>query len=306
MSWTLANIQTAGYYVGTSSKGAIYGSAYADTIYGSSGADRIYAGGGNDVVYGGGGDDTLSGEAGNDRLDGGAGNDFLFGGAGADQNIGGSGYDTLSYATSSAGVSVNLAWNQGIGGDAQGDTYSGIEKIIGSSFNDTLISDSSFGVNFDGGAGNDGIRGGSGLDVLNGGSGDDWLEGGLGIDSLTGGAGRDTFKLNFGDGPDLIWDFQSGFDKIALGDGFSAPVFFNGAFHGSFGTDGQLRSGTDVSEVQYPVYPNYGARDELYFDTDDGQLYQLTYDHANYAVEAELLATFANGAQLTTSDFLFV
>jgi Ca2+-binding RTX toxin-like protein len=173
MSWTLANVETAGYFT-INSKGAIYGTTYADTIYGTSGADRIYAGGGNDSVYGGGGDDTLSGEAGSDRLDGGAGNDFLYGGAGAGQNIGGSGYDTLSYAASSAGVSVNLAWNQGIGGDAQGDTYSGIEKIIGSGFNDTLISDSSFGVNFDGGAGNDGLRGGSGLDVLNGGSGDDW------------------------------------------------------------------------------------------------------------------------------------
>jgi hypothetical protein len=111
--------------------------------------------------------------------------------------------------------------------------------------------------------------------------------------------------LNFGDGPDLIWDFQSGADKIAFCDGFSAPVFFNGAFHGSFGTDGQLRSGTDVSQVQYSN-PSYGALDELYCDTDDGQLYQLTYDHANYAVDAELLATFANGAQLTTSDFIFV
>jgi Ca2+-binding RTX toxin-like protein len=306
MSWQLNTSQITGYYIQASSKGTIYGSAFADTIQAGSGADRIYAGGGNDMVFGGDGDDTLAGEAGNDRLDGGAGNDFLFGGAGVDQNIGGAGYDTLSYAASSAGVSVNLAWNQGIGGDAQGDTYSGIEKIIGSSFNDTLISDSSFGVNFDGGAGNDGLRGGSGLDVLNGGSGDDWLEGGLGIDALTGGAGRDTFKLNFGDGPDLIWDFQPGVDKIALGDGFSAPVLFNGAFHGSFGTDGQLRSGTDVSEVQYPIYPNHGARDELYFDTDDGQLYQLTYDHSNYTVEAELLASFANGAQLTTSDFIFV
>jgi Ca2+-binding RTX toxin-like protein len=270
-----------------------------DTLYGSAGADTISGGKGSDHLYGG---------AGNDTLDGGLGNDVLFGGAGADQNIGGDGYDTLSYASSSAGVLVNLAWNQGIGGDAQGDTFSGIEKVIGSSFNDTLICDSSFGVNFDGGAGNDGIRGGSGLDVLNGGSGNDWLEGGRGLDVLTGGTGNDTFKLNVGDGPDLIYDFQPGADKIALANGFTEPyqVYGGSSFRGSFGSDGELRTGTDVSEVQFTTGYYGVARDQLFFDTNDSQLYQLSYDNTNHTVHAELLATFANGIQLSTNDFIFV
>src|SRR4029079_3643893 len=98
-----------------------------------------------------------------------------------------------------------------------------------------------------------------------------------------------------------------GVDKIALADGFSAPTPVYGTsnqFHGSFGTDGQLRPGADVPDVHGGY--TYGARDELYYDTDDGQLYQLSYDHQNYTVDAELLATFANGVQLTTSDFIFV
>jgi hypothetical protein len=72
----------------------------------------------------------------------------------------------LSYAGSAAGVWVSLAANMGLSGDAQGDTYSGIERIIGSSYNDTLINDTTYGAHFEGGGGNDGIRGGNGSDYL--------------------------------------------------------------------------------------------------------------------------------------------
>jgi hypothetical protein len=163
-------------------------------------------------------------------------------------------------------------------------------------------------VTFSGGTGNDGLRGGSGLDVLNGGSGNDWLEGGLGIDVLTGGSGNDTFVLNTGDGPDLIYDFQPGIDKIALGDGFDAPLRFGQSgnyYRGSFGPDGELRTGTDVSEaLVFGGY--YRARDELYFDIDDQQLYELSFNGYGQTIEAHLLATFANGVQLSTSDFIFI
>jgi Ca2+-binding RTX toxin-like protein len=290
---------------GTDANEVIYGSYFADVIHGAGGDDRIFANAGNDRIFGDEGNDTLAGDAGDDLIDGGTGNDILYGGQGADQNIGGDGYDTLAYTGSSSGVSVNLLLNQGIGGDAQGDTFSGIEKIFGSSFNDTLISDSSFGVNFDGGAGNDGIRGGAGLDVLTGGSGDDWLEGGRNIDVLTGGSGADTFVFNFDDGPDLVYDFQPGVDVIALGDGFAAPVLVHGIFRGSFGSDGELRTGTDVSEALV-FGSHYQPRDELYYDTDDHQLYQLSANLTDYTVKAELLATFANDVQLHTSDFIFV
>ena len=75
-------------------------------------------------------------------------------------------------------------------GDAQGDTFSGIDKVIGSSFSDGLFADDS-GMVLDGGAGDDLLVGGAGLDVLTGGDGSDTLEGGRGLDVLTGGAGAD-------------------------------------------------------------------------------------------------------------------
>jgi Ca2+-binding RTX toxin-like protein len=269
-------------------------------IEGTQGNDTLYGSGGADALYGLGGNDYLSAGDGNDTLDGGDGNDTLVGGRGADSLNGGAGFDTASYAASSAGVQINLSWNQGLGGDAQGDTYTSIEKLVGSSHNDILIADTDYGVSIDGGAGNDGIRGGNGLDVLNGGSGDDWLTGGKGIDVLTGGSGADVFLFNWGDGPDLVTDFTPGVDKIALGEGFFEP----GGFRPTFGGDGELRSGTDVSAALRSV--GHRGGDTLFWDTDDHQLYQITNGSYHHPATASLLATFSNDIQLHTSDFIFV
>ncbi|MGN8549134.1 hypothetical protein ACQPTN_32485 [Bradyrhizobium sp. 13971] len=88
------------------------------------------------------GDDTVSGTANgsnrNDTLQGLAGNDTLVGGDGADSLDGGTGIDFASYSDAPAGVLANLA-NPGLNtGYAQGDTYTSIEGLIGSSSNDTL------------------------------------------------------------------------------------------------------------------------------------------------------------------------
>jgi len=108
---------------------------------------------------------TLNGGAGSDTLDGGVGDDTLIGGAGADQLIGGDGVDIASYQTSTVAVTVNLSNVSLNTGDAQGDSYSGIEILQGSAFNDTLT----------GSAGNDTIIGGAGADTLDGGGGNDTL-----------------------------------------------------------------------------------------------------------------------------------
>jgi Ca2+-binding RTX toxin-like protein len=102
--------------------------------------------------------------------DGGEGNDFLQGTIANDILNGGAGNDTASFATafsggSTTGVTVDL--------NAQGsmqntvaaglDTLSGIENLIGSQYNDTLIGDGNANV----------IEGGLGNDTLSGGAGDD-------------------------------------------------------------------------------------------------------------------------------------
>ena len=100
------------------------GAAGDDVIDGEEGNDLLVGGAGNDRLSGGDGIDTLRGGAGADRLNGDAGNDTLLGGAGGDLLNGGADFDTASYATSIAAVTVNLASGTGSGGDAAGDVLS--------------------------------------------------------------------------------------------------------------------------------------------------------------------------------------
>ena len=151
--------------------------------------ENFVAGSGNDEVTGNdaanrlegrAGKDTLTGGSGDDVLDGGDGNDWLEGGAGADRLVGGAGSDRASYRTSDTAVRVDLLTGTG-SGDAEGDTFHGVEGIVGSEHSDTLT----------GGAGNDWLAGKGGDDVLTGGAGRDGLAGGAGADRLDGGAGHD-------------------------------------------------------------------------------------------------------------------
>ncbi|WP_342238054.1 calcium-binding protein [Inquilinus sp. OTU3971] len=180
-----------------------------EVIQGSSGDDRIRTnswgfavelrgGAGDDVLatgVTGGVGDTLSGEAGNDQLTGGIGNDVLRGGAGADALVGGAGLDTASYYGGTTGVLVSLVSGNASGGEAQGDTLSGIENLSGSQ-------------------GNDSFFGNAGANVLQGWNGSDSLVGGTGKDTLTGGAGGDRYYFTtladsvVGANADRITDFS--------------------------------------------------------------------------------------------------
>ena len=95
---------------------------------------------------------------------------------------GGADEDTASYAGSAAAVMVNLGTGTASGGDAEGDTLSGVEHVEGSAHGDTLTGDDNANRLF----------GLGGVDRLLGGAGNDVLEGGAGADVLDGGADEDT------------------------------------------------------------------------------------------------------------------
>ena len=108
--------------------------------------ERYVAGSGDDNVTGNTADNVLEGRDGDDTLMGGAGNDTLIGGPGADALGGDAGSDTASYARSSTAVTVNLLDGTASGGDAEGDTFTSIENLSGSAFDDTLIGDTADNV----------------------------------------------------------------------------------------------------------------------------------------------------------------
>ncbi|MCB1434610.1 MAG: hypothetical protein KDK75_19440, partial [Alphaproteobacteria bacterium] len=213
----------------------------------------------------------LQGTDGVDSITGSDENDLIYGGGGGDVIEGGNGSDTLSYEWTSylfdiapgqvaVGVTVRLNTGTTAGGDADGDTISGIENLIGTNFDDSLTGD---------GGDND----------LNGLAGADTLTGGNGTDQLHGGHGNDTFSFSatahsgLGALSDIIHDFSQsvGNDdviKLSQIDAIESTAGVDDAFtyigQDAFSAEGQIRatqsgtrtiiqintSGTDTAEMR--------------------------------------------------------
>jgi Ca2+-binding RTX toxin-like protein len=262
---------------GNGSTNILYAGAGNNVLDGLGGTDTasyLYAGSGVTVslaaagaqATGGSGTDTLvnienlRGSDFNDTLTGNAGANVLEGGLGNDVLNGSSGFDTASYVSAGAAVTVSLAiaGAQATGG-AGSDTLNSIEYLRGSSFNDSLTGNA--GVNLiDGGAGNDLIDGGAGVDTAfyatagagvtvslaiagaqaTGGSGSDTL---LNIENLTGSAFNDTLTgnaaaniLEGGAGNDVL-DGGAGVDTVSYA-AASAAVTVNLGLAGAQATGG--------------------------------------------------------------------
>ncbi|MGB5793440.1 beta strand repeat-containing protein, partial [Poseidonibacter sp.] len=117
------------------------------------------------------------------------GNDTLFASNGNDTLIGNTGNDTVDYSSRNESIEVTLNQNQFVDLKEAGinkDKILGIEKVIGSTVNDTIIGDSESNI-LNGKAGNDTLLGEAGNDSLLGEEGDDTLSGGKGNDYIDGG-----------------------------------------------------------------------------------------------------------------------
>jgi serralysin len=231
------------------------------------------------TISGGDGNDILSGDSGNDTISGGNGNDVIDGGAGNDKLDGGNGIDTLSYASDTAGVTVDLS-KKDVKSDASGhDKISGFENATGGSGNDTLT--------------------GSKTDnVLIGGGGNDTINGSGGIDTLTGGAGNDQFhfaKLN--EVGDTITDFNNTTQADVIGIDASG---FKMNKHVALGTG----DGNDFA-LHYFVNGNAATESghgQFLFDNSSHQLFWDADGTGSH--EATLVATLSNSATLHASDFV--
>ena len=146
--------------------------------------------------------DTLIANATGATLNGGPGGDDLFSGPGSDILNGGGASDFADYALATSAVTVSLAVTTFQDTTGAGhDQLVGIEKLVGSGFNDLLVGDANANA----------IYGLAGADKLTGGAGQDSLGGGAGNDTFIFIAASDTTVA----APDTILDFQTG-DKIDL------------------------------------------------------------------------------------------
>ncbi|MCB1492023.1 MAG: hypothetical protein KDJ77_09540, partial [Rhodobiaceae bacterium] len=200
------------------------------------------------------GADTLTGQDGDDRLDGGEGDDLLEGGGGADIINGGNNTDTATYANSTSDVAASLDGSFTGVGDGLGDTFSGVENMVGSDHNDTLGGDAA-------------------VNTLDGGNGDDILIGGGGGDSLVGGAGSDTASYAgsaIGVNVQLQYNIISGGD--AAGDTYSSIENLTGSDQSDtlYGNPSAniLKGGDGIDYLK-----GLNGADELYGDGGDDWLY---------------------------------
>lgn len=257
-----------------------------DVSNGRAGDDSMDGGSGNDRLFGEEGDDTLVGGSGNDSQDGGEGNDLLIGGSGADELVGGDGIDTVTYATSTNGVNANLG-GTGSGGDAQGDTYDGVENVVGSNHNDTITGDD---------ADNE-LSGGLGNDNLNGGAGDDTIDHGDGNDAIDGGDGDGDVVIFEGDWADYTITLNNGTYTISDGT-FTDTVtgvetfVFNGV-EVDVTADPNVIVTAESPEVVSIVEDDEDT-DDGYGEDEDAETIEVDEDAAEDTVVATVTATDAN------------
>ncbi len=315
--WNAPSAVTVNLAAGTASGGdgndtlngieGIEGSSHNDTLIASdNGGDHLSGHNGHDTLIGGDGYDFLSGGDGDDTLTGGDGSDGLFGGAGNDTLIGGEEEKTFDWAYywhAPSAVTVNLAVGTASGGDGN-DTLSGIEGIVGSSHNDTLIA-SDDGNSLEGGSGHDTLTGGDGSDNLTGGDGDDVLQGGKGFDwasylnapsavtvnltagTASGGDGNDTLSdieaifgsshndTLIGNDDDNQLNGLDGDDMLQGGDGFDWADYRNAPSAVTVNLDAGTASGGDGNDTLSEIEGIFGSghNDTLTGDAGDNYIF---------------------------------
>jgi Ca2+-binding RTX toxin-like protein len=248
--------------------GTVDAGAGGDKLYGSALADTFNGGTEADALYGYAGDDKLSGDDGDDALNGGLGADALSGGAGTDRAL---------YTSATTGVIASLLGSSINAGEARGDTYSLIENLTGSSFNDALY-------------------GNAVANAINGGAGNDIIKGYGGSDALTGSLGNDTFifdtALNAATNVDTITDFNVVADTMQL----QNAVFTTLTVTGVLSATAFVKNAAGVAA---------DASDRIIYETDTGNVL-YDQDGNGGAFAGVQFAKLAAGLAITNADFFVI
>lgn len=219
---------------------------------------------------------------GNDTLTGNTGTDYLYGGPGADAMNGDGGTDFADYSMATAFVLADLSTTAFNVGDAIGDSYTSIEGLRGSDFNDRLNGNASANILM-GGLGDDSLEGKAGADVLDGGDGTDSAEYRLAADAVVANLGD--ASLNTGDAAgDAYISIEgligSGFDDLLSGSAGNNNItgaegndtIFGGAGHDNlFGSNGNdaLVGNADIFATELDSLIGDAGNDSFYAEHAD-------------------------------------
>ena len=243
------------------------GSDYNDYIISSASFASINPGAGNDTVVGSDGDDSYAGSLGADIL------------------IGGDGVDTVNYYDSMTGVTVNLTTGETSGDLAEGDTFVGIENIVGA---------------------------GNAVNYITGNDEDNILQGGNLADTLIGMGGNDTFYLLSDSLGDTI-DGGDGYDVFSHDDTWGGGFTYDLADINATNMEGVTHStGSEIS-LTFTAQDIIDSTDEnnhftIYSEVSDtlNSSSVWTFDQF-YINEQGAFSTFTSGdANLTLSNGLAI
>jgi Ca2+-binding RTX toxin-like protein len=191
--------------------------------------------------------------------------------------------DAAWYVNSSDAVQVNLLTGVGTGGDAEGDVLSGIDNLVGSTFNDTLTGNA-YANMLEGGAGNDTLYGGDGNDIL---YGDSFTV--LGALSVTSSDANQADILHGGNGDDYLLAPNHDVGSVYYGDaGNDNITVLSGVADGGDGNDTLLGLGRG-----YELRGGAGA-DKMYLSAA-GDAYGGEGSDAYFVSSKTMVAIFDDG-----------
>ncbi len=233
--------------------------------------ENVIGTGGDDTLIGSDADNHLIGGDSEDWLDGGKGDDILEGGSSDNSIIGGDGCDTISFASTNIGLTINLGDGNGsVAHDGYTDTFSSIEAVIGSTGNDTITSSSGIAAECPDSP-NDTIQGYGGNDTIN----------------LITGQKSLLIYSGLDEGGDTINNFTSGEDSFLFkGEDFDSSAASNIA---------------EISESYDGTNSGISSSDACFvFDDTSGQLW---YDsNGSDTGGATLIATLNGTTEISTDD----
>ena len=225
------------------------------------------------------GNDSLTGTSGNDTIRGFGGNDLILAGStgGADVIDGGTGSDSIEFKErATSAVVVDFVAGTITGGSSGTISFTGIERAVTGNFNDSLT-------------------GNAAGQTLTGQGGADTLWGAGGIDTLWGGAGADRFifRETGSANADLVRDWASGSDKVALD---NSPM-------SALGATGNLASG-DARFKANSTGTATDTNDRVVYNTSTGSLY---YDaDGSGSGAAQLIATISGNPTIAATDIVVI